>query len=243
MRIPLFFTLLATMACMINCDIIQRMKNAQSGFVGALLLVIIAALLIGGGAYFYVHNKQANQSAIISQTTQATSTIPTTNQTTSTSSPVSTWQTYQNETIGITFQYPQGLNVSSTSTPSDIGPPGSGNVVSIIFPSSYYPTPYTIGYSFRIFSSGANDSDQCFNNDPGISSLTGKYTVINNLPWYKRVDDFCDVETCDNAIYYTAYQNNMCYTVRSWIANYQQNPSPTSEPIDEKILSTLKIIK
>ena len=53
------------------------MKISQKGFIAPLLLALIAILLIGGGAYVYVQNKQSNQPVVVSQTSQATSTVVT----------------------------------------------------------------------------------------------------------------------------------------------------------------------
>ena len=51
------------------------MKTTQRGFIVPLLLVIIAVLLLGGGVYVYVQKNQTNQSAIVSATAEATSTV------------------------------------------------------------------------------------------------------------------------------------------------------------------------
>lgn len=51
------------------------MKTSHKGFISPLLLALIALFLIGGGAYTYMQKKQVNQSAVVTTTTQATSTI------------------------------------------------------------------------------------------------------------------------------------------------------------------------
>lgn len=53
------------------------MSNLQRGFIAPLLLALIALLILGGGAYVYMQNKQVSQSAVVTETTQATSTTPT----------------------------------------------------------------------------------------------------------------------------------------------------------------------
>ena len=64
------------------------MINLQRGFISPLL-ALVALLLLGGGVYVYAHNKQANQSAAVSTTTQATSTTVGTTSTATTSATVS----------------------------------------------------------------------------------------------------------------------------------------------------------
>jgi hypothetical protein len=60
------------------------MKTTQKGFIAPLILIIIAIVILGGGAYVYTQQKQANPLATENVTLpQATSTAPTTNQTTS----------------------------------------------------------------------------------------------------------------------------------------------------------------
>ncbi len=92
------------------------MKTLHKGFIAPLLLALIALLLIGGGAYVYVHNKQANQSAIVSQTAQATSTAQT-----------SDLKTYTNTKYGFSFQYPPyfGTPKEFTGTSSKPNTPDS----------------------------------------------------------------------------------------------------------------------
>jgi hypothetical protein len=52
------------------------MKTLQKGFIAPLLLILIAVLLVGGGTYAYVHTKQENRPAVVSQANQAMSIKP-----------------------------------------------------------------------------------------------------------------------------------------------------------------------
>jgi hypothetical protein len=70
----------------------------QKGFIVPLLLALIATLLIGGGAYVYVQNNQTNQPAVVTPTTQATSTAQ------SSDSQTANWKMYRNEQYGFEFK-------------------------------------------------------------------------------------------------------------------------------------------
>jgi len=117
----------------------------------------------------------------------------------------------------------------------------SGNGIEVIVPASYSPNSDTIAYSFQIFSFVA-DFAQCVK--PVLPNLpSGKEVTINNLSWYKGEYDECDMNMCGHYTYYTTYQSDTCYAFESAVETHQQKYAPTSNPIDEQILLTLKIIK
>ncbi len=76
------------------------MKNSQKGFVMPLILALIAILLVGGGAYVYTQDKQGNQTNVVSQTTDTTSTEQTAD-----------WKTYTNSAFDFSIKLPTNNNV------------------------------------------------------------------------------------------------------------------------------------
>lgn len=79
------------------------MKTHNRGFIVPLLLAIIALLIVGGGVYVFSQRQQTNSPAIVSPTTQSTSTTQ-----------VSDLKTYANSTYGFSFNYP-GTSYFGTS--------------------------------------------------------------------------------------------------------------------------------
>lgn len=142
------------------------MQTSQQGFIAPLLLVLIALLLIGGGAYVYVHNRQANQSASVDQTTQATSTSP------------ANWKTYANSEIGFQFSYPSDFVVTETSRENyfhvSVADPDSKPYLSVdVFtkPSVEDKTLFVGPFPKTI--SGGNESNQSTVTQKTLNGLVG----------------------------------------------------------------------
>lgn len=89
-----------------------RQAQYKKGFIAPLLLALIALILIGGGTYVYsVQKNQENQPATGSVTLpQATSTMPTTKQTTTTTqtsnSQTVDWKIFNNAANTFEVKYP-----------------------------------------------------------------------------------------------------------------------------------------
>jgi hypothetical protein len=111
------------------------MKTSPKGFIAPLILIIIALVVLGGGAYVYTQNKQANPPANENVALpQATSTIPVTNQKTSTQqvpdSQTADWKTYTNTKYGFEFKFSPELkgNTSGDGFAGSV----SGNSVNLM---------------------------------------------------------------------------------------------------------------
>ena len=87
------------------------MKNSHKGFIALPLLIaiVVAVLAVGGGAYVYVHNKQANQPAVVISNVQATSTTQTADGSTTLTTG---WKTYTNSQHGYSISYPTDSKIT-----------------------------------------------------------------------------------------------------------------------------------
>jgi len=122
----------------------------NKGFAPLLLLIGIAAVLVvgGGGAYVYHQNHKPKSSAVSdSSTTTKTSTQTSNSQQSAASSTqqaktsaMSTWSTFSNTTLGLTFRYPSDWGQTSVTTMNATQANANGTFYKISFGEPIYIT-------------------------------------------------------------------------------------------------------
>jgi len=205
------------------------MENQQKGLATIAIALII--ILIAGGGYVVYKNYHKESSMVGSTSSNFV-----------TSTDVTIWKTYSNDTYGFSFKYPTDPQFQTPKNASVIFPVKEG--VEADVPGTL------ISYNMYVGVTPATTQDQCMSSDYAIYNdqiTPPKPVTINNIIFNTYLKSDNDMGGGSLQTTYATWKNNVCYALSSYVhqsdlSKKYENSDPNKVVAEKNVQAELQKI-